>query len=471
MRANRIRTLQVLSCLACAALALRPVPRVERILDGALVTTRALAGLAAPFSGLGRVRASGEEADLRALAERDQRDALEHAVRRSAEPSQDLSLNVVPVHAEVIGRPRGALDVLEVRVDRVGLVRVGQPVVTGDVYVGTVSSVRLGTHSGARVEHVEVSLVTGRGARIGARVVGEDGQDLARAVVGGLLEPVEFGLPDAGQVLCVHFPSLRSLQSGRAVVAEPEGVAAGTSDHNYLANGFELGNLVVAEAPDERTRQRLLGVQAGVDYAGGLYQVLILTRPRRGDAPLAERKPRWASARLALRADPSLGRAGRKLLRGSWGDVLPGAAVATGVRLYGRVSRTGPWTSDVRTLHDPGFGVPAIAVLSESGGPSLEVHVLGRLVSLGQADDGRLRMAWRASLPLDGDEPRPARLWTGSGEQGMDRGLLIGDSWLPPGPGPHELLVDLPQGPAEPAELRVRLRDLERVAKKRGGTQ
>ena len=471
MRASRIRTVQMLGCFACGALALRPVPAVERVLDSSLVSTRLLSSLARPLAAIGVVSAAeSDPATWEGIlaAEQAEQQALEEAVLRSAEPTYDLGESVVPVHAEVVGRPKGALDVVEVRVNRVGLVQIGQPVVAGDVYVGVVSSVRLGMRSGARVEHVEVQLITGREARIGAQVIDpESGEPLARAVVGGLLEPADFGLAPGAQVLCVHYPTQRSLEGGRLVVADPEGQGAGATDHCYLANGFSLGRLAIASNPDERTRERLLGVQAELDYRSGLYQVLILTRPRTGDAPKSEQRPRWASASLALRADPSVGRSGRKLLRGSMGDVRVGAAVASGVRLYGRVSRVGPWSADVRTLEDPGLRIPVIAALSDPDGPGLVVHVLGGLISRGRDADGRLRMLWSARVPIEGDQSRPARLWTGSGEAGVDRGLLLGDTWLPVGEGPHELLVEPPPGPREPGDLRVRLRDLADRAKER----
>ena len=47
-------------------------------------------------------------------------------------------------------------------------------------------------------------------------------------------------------------------------------------------------------------------------------------------------------------------------------------------------------------------------------------------------------------------------LWTGSGERGMPRGLLIGTTELPLGPGPHELHVYPATAGGEPARLSVR---------------
>jgi hypothetical protein len=463
VRASRLQTIQVLACIIFAGLALRPVPELELLLDRVLLSSRPIAALAWPLSGAGIVHAGDDrEAELLARQELDERVALELAVRRSAEPVEDYESDTHPVHAEVVGRSRGALDVLEVRVDRVGLVEIGQPVIAGENYVGRVSRVTLKLRNGVRVEDVEVSMVTGRRARIGARVVDSvSGEELARAVVGGLLPSPEFGLPDSRQVLCMHFPSRRSLRSGLILVDEPPGGTPGSEDLGYLANGFRLGLVTVSVNPDERTRERLLGVETELDYATGLYQVLILTKPRDSEAPDAEEEDIWAPARLALRAGAGLGREGRKLLRGRSGGVLPGAALASGVRLYGRVESSGLWTSDVRGLGDPGLSLPALAVLE--GEADARLHVLGQLVALGRNSDGQLRFLWEASVPLEGTEDIQARVWSGSGEAGLPRGLLLGDTLLPVGSGPHELLIEPPFGGVEPEYLNVRL--AERLAK------
>lgn len=470
MRASRILTLQVLTCLLCAGLALRPVALVELVLDRLLVTSRPLAALAWPLSGTGVVYAAEDQEQERwLLDEIEQQAALERAVRRSAEPGWDLEPRIYPVHAEVVGRSRGALDILEVRVDRVGLVQVGQPVVAGETYVGRVSSVVLSWRNGVPVEDVEVALVTGRRARIGAQVVDpDDGQELARVVVGGLLPSQEFGLPESCQVLCMHYPSRRTLRSGLMIlVDEPTGATRGSEDLGYLANGFRLGSPLRGSA-DERTREHLLGVETELDYATGLYQVLILTVPRESEAPEAqEEEDNWAPARLALRGGAGLGREGRKLLSGRSSGVLPGAALVSGVRLdgrvergvrlYGRVRRAGQWSADVSGLGDPGLSLPALAVLQE--GAHIRLHVLGQLVALGRNAAGQLRFRWDASVPLKGTEALKARVWSGSGEDGLPRGLLLGDTLLPTGPGPHELLIEPPPGAIEPELLLVRLEE------------
>jgi cell shape-determining protein MreC len=136
-------------------------------------------------------------------------------------------------------------------------------------------------------------------------------------------------------------------------------------------------------------------------------------------------------------------REGSKLMLGLLNGVQRDAVLASGVRLVGRVTRTGPFTSDVAGPGDLGFHVPAIALWLD-GERTGETHVLGRLVSKGRNEQGQLLLHWKASLPLEGDTPERSRLYTGSGDPGVPRGLLIGETWLPTGPGPHTLVVEPP---------------------------
>jgi len=50
----------------------------------------------------------------------------------------------------------------------------------------------------------------------------------------------------------------------------------------------------------------------------------------------------------------------------------------------------------------------------------------------------------------------PVTLWTGSGELGVPRGLLVGTAALPVGPGPHVVLVEQADGARDPRGLVVR---------------
>ncbi|MCA9000699.1 MAG: hypothetical protein KDB61_02165, partial [Planctomycetes bacterium] len=161
------------------------------------------------------------------------------------------------------------------------------------------------------------------------------------------------------------------------------------------------------------------------------------TDPKRGT---------WVPITTSPMVDVAPWREGSKLLRGMVHGVQKDAALASGVRLLGRVLRTGPFHADVAGLGDVGFHVPAIALWLD-GKKSGETHVLGRLVSVGRNEQGQLLMVWKASLPLESEGPERARLYTGSGDPGVPRGLLIGEAWLPPGPGPHTLLVEPPPEP------------------------
>lgn len=463
LRPSRARTLYVLSIAGLAALAVRPSARVDRALDGALVPTRLLAELAAPLGWLqGRdVHAADPARRLRDRSEREEHRRLEAAVLRSADPTDpELAASVAglrAVRAEVIERPDGQMDRVRLWLEDPTLVRDDYPVVCGDCFVGLVD---LEATRGAHLppEVVEARLVTGASFRVGAEVLSggpgtDGGPQPCRLVVGGLA-------PRAGVFLDVHNPSDRSRRAGRVVVREPAG-AGGRSD---LANGFVLGELLLervvpAGGDPERDGKDVLGIAPELDYATGLHQVLVLVPAeeravRRDDGPDVFDDGRWLPARLFLRGDPSPWRAGRKLALGRRHGVERGAALASGARFAGRVVRAGLVTSDVSLVADPGLRVPAIALLQEGGVE--RPHVLGELTSLGGAG-GEVRFLWPATVPLEGAAPRRARVWTGSGEGGVPRGLLIGDAELPAGAGPHVLHVTLPEGGDEPKGLAVRL--------------
>jgi hypothetical protein len=101
-----------------------------------------------------------------------------------------------------------------------------------------------------------------------------------------------------------------------------------------------------------------------------------------------------------------------------------------------------------------------------------------------------VRFAWRPQRALHGDDashrprthegaddprgpgadrapPTPAvavTLWTGSGEPGVPRGLLVGTALLPLGPGPHIVLVEQCEGARDPRGLAVRTAGATEVA-------
>lgn len=449
MRASRSRTLQAIACLAFTALAVRPVEPLERALDVLLSPTRSLSELASPIGRLQVAEPRGEDPGRVALAaqERAEHGELERALLASALPrAVDPEAGVRAVHAEVVGRPGDRLDTLRVRVRDLRGVRVGLPVVSGDAFVGMVQSLSSFDASDGR-DLVEVQLITARDARIGAVLTGAGAADGSRLVVGALAPARE------RQLLDVHNPERHGVTSGLVLVHELDDTDAG------LADGFVLGELETAPTDDGRGEERLAGVRPWLDYREGLYQVLILTDDADAGRRVSARESvlddgLWEPARLFLRGEAAPGRAGRKLARGSRGGVRVGAAVASGARLFGRIERAGLFAADVRLVDDPGFSVPALAL--HRVGDEWEPHVLGRIVSRGRDASGALVFDWRANLPFIGDADTRARVWTGAGEAGVPRGLLIGDTVLPSGPGPHRLVVTQPPGAREPATLRVR---------------
>lgn len=481
MAPSRTRTIGLVITVASGALALRPVAPLERVLDLALLPGRVLASLAVPFGALA-AREGPEAASRRAL--RDEADleahrALEARVRRAAWPDDGfLRPHIGAVQAEVIGHAADELDVLRLAVSEPERVQVGQPVVAGDAFVGLVSRIpgreppppaprglferlarRLGL--GARVaEHaaniVFVELVTAREARIGARIdLSEDGEP-CRLVVGGLAP-----LPGA-PFLAVHNPE-RSTARGIVRVHEPGSLSNVAS---VLADSFRIGELRTQPAPIEGAdfTRDLLGVRPFLDYEAGLHQVLVLTsdgvqvlEPGRSRTVLSDGN--WLPARFFLRCEPSPWREGRKLDRGRRHGIEAGAAVVSGARLVGRVARAGLVISDVVLPGDVGFTFSALAELGgDAEAPPL---VLGRLVSLGREPGGAVRFAWRPQRSLGGDDAADGplvevTLWTGSGEPGVPRGLLVGTALLPLGPGPHLVLVEQCEGARDPRGLAVR---------------
>ncbi len=445
MGRHRLGGMQTVACLALAALALWPVTPIDRAVDWVAAPSRLLLRLGAPFWGSGSAHAA--DSDLQELwaLEREESEHLEHCVRGQATPQSVQLQSGVALHAEAVGRPKGQLDSLLVRVWRIGLAQIGQPVTTGDHFVGLVSRVEERRGERGSFEDVTVQLITASQSRIGASVFveGEWERDSA-FVVGGLLAPDDFELGKARQVLAVHHPSNRLLDKGSVLVSEVKG---GGRDQAWLANGFRLGSLKRAPEPEETTRMDLLGVVPEVDFESGLYQVLIHTGvpPEQAfnDGPEDRQRGTWIPIERSSMADAAPWREGSKLMSGSLAGVQKNAAVASGVRLIGRVIRTSPFAADVAGPGDLGFHVPGIALLLD-GQEKRGTHVLGRVISAGRDAKGRLLLNWQASLPLESDAPERARLFTGSGDPGVPRGLLIGETWLPPGPGPHILVVESP---------------------------
>ena len=470
MRPSQSRTVLAVAVGALAFQSLRPVEPVERGLDLVLAPTRLLAELAGPLRWAGgqRLFASDAARARRLAEERGAGAALERAVLAMAAPEDPTILAALAergigvLHAEVVDRPR-ELDRVVLRVGDPARVRHGLPVTSGDNLVGWID-LETPLVPDRPASEVEVVLVTGRDARVGARVDVAVDELPCELVVGGLT-------PAPALRLDVHNPSNRSTRSGRVRLNEPqdgEGFA-------WLANGFHLGELGVdevplADRPPGAPPARVLGIRPGLDYEAGLYQVLVLLppgspAPRPDPRPAAVDDGGWRRARLAVRGEPAAWRRGRKLLLGARGGLELGAAVASGPRFVGRVTRLAWTTADVTLVADEGFRVPALAMARRPGTASpgalepseaLEPHVLGELVSLGPGEPGHVLLRWSGTLPLEGDTPLPATVWTGSGAPGVPRGLLLGTTELPPGPGPHLLDLRLAHGDEEPRSLVVR---------------
>lgn len=477
------RILFLLSVIGLVFFSLRPSPLVDFALDVALMPVRVLAEVVRPARLL-RAR-SVRAADTR----RRELHAADVAARRQL--FIESSEYVVPeqrvltsgrrfVHAEVIERVAGDVDriILQVESGSCEGLEPGMPVISGEVFVGRLQAVK------ARRGLAIVDLVTRRDFFVGGRVEPFEplpsGAESVRLVVGGVSTRARTADPrEAGEVLlAVHNPSRTHSPEGRVVVDEGD---SGNGRFRAEARGFLLGFTVAGPplpdgpdgpdgpgAPEESEGHSLkLGLAPALDYGAGLFQVAIVCPEqvsRADEHPQADvlEDGLWRRVGATSAGDPSAWREGQKLGAGRLNGVHTGAAVASGVRLVGRVSHAGLLTADVSLLGDPGFWVPAIARLEGRREPL----VLGRLVSLGRERDAAGREVilfhWDAIVPLSGaGEPVPAVLYTGSGEPLVPRGSLLGEVLLPRGPGPHLLRVEEPVDTRRLASLWVRLPVLE----------
>ena len=458
LRTSRSRTLYHLSLAGLAFLALRPVAPLVRALEVLLAPSAVLSHLCAPLAWMGGRPAIAGEGQAEA-AHRAQL-ALEQAVLASAEPQDPLCVERLAglraLRAEVSGRPRDDRDRIWLRLaraDQISSLRTGDAVVSGDAFIGTVDVEA--SRLAAQVGVVEVRLVTGAQFRLGAEVDPEDSRFTGpifgrrRMVVGGLAPH-----PDR-ILLAVHNPEQPGGVGARVIVRE----AVRDGARTHLANGFVLGVLergvpaAWAHASARLAEESVLGIQPVMDFAHGLHQVLILTDAESeasvyaaSDAVLpVQDAAAWQATRLLLRGEVSPLRAGRKISSGRVNGVRVGAAVSAGTHLLGRVIRVGPLGADLSLIADPGLRISTIALVQD--GSSGIPHVLGQLTSLGPGPSGTVRFHWPATLPLAipfgaaQGVGLPAQIWTGSGDAGLPRGLLIGEARLPFGPGPHVVEV------------------------------
>lgn len=475
MGLTRKRTLFFVTFLALVVLSLRPVDELERAAGFALAPVRLAVELVAPLSWAtrGSVRAATAP---RTPVEEERRScaALLVADQTSARPaSPALCAGRVLIHAEVVGRKASSRDRVVVELPPRARVEPGMPVVHGDQYVGRVLHVeerRVGGDASAALATVE--LVTAASARIGARM---SVPPFSRLVVGGLAPPVE---GSNALLLAAHKPDDRRVVAGGVEVFEQLDVAAElSSDYAGLADGYRLGELVTLASSHgagagpvtiQRSGQSVRAVRPGLDYKAGLYQLVVLGLPdpaRAGpDEFLLEHDPfdpaDWLGADVALGGDPSFWREGRKLKAGLAAGVAAGAAVKSGARFVGRVIAVQGLTADVALLGDRGLELPGLAWVAARPGATERPapFSLGRLVCLGRTTAGDARLRWDALVPYGapGAEPVRAELYTGSGERGVPRGLLVGEILVPSGPGPHELVLLAPAGDRLPDALEVR---------------
>ncbi|MFT6110958.1 MAG: hypothetical protein ACJA2W_003887 [Planctomycetota bacterium] len=471
---------------------------MEAALDYLLMPARVVApmgGLSRPFAGTfhrepdEKTRAEEEALSLR----------LERAVLRSAWPQETaIPGGVVAIPGEVDARKGNKRDHIMVRVADASDIRLDHPVVAGDVYVGRVERIpfrqvtpdqpglverllrRLRLSSAPPLPPrnvVEVALITGARERVGGNVLEDQDGRACRLVVGGLSPRLDRNW------LAAHNPESRATRSGTVVVMEPYGRV-----HRFdsLAEGFLLGEM--KEEPYQREGEgfvrNVLGIQPPLDFESGLNQVLVLTdtasarlaagqpgplRRALGSFPATRRlreaagssavpvlgAARWLPVRLFGFGDTAPWRCTGRLNLGVRSGLRVGAAIVSGVRLVGRVARSGAGGATVAFMTDPGFEVAVLAQAVDA--PDAEPLVLGNIRSLGRSGEAirfewnpegsSLQAAWCAKHAPDGaagaDGVR-VRLWTGSGLVATPRGLLVGSTTLP---------LEVPDGGSVPLDI------------------
>lgn len=455
--------------LACALLALRPVPAADRVVEQALAPTRVAGRVLTPLAELGG-RVSAREHEVRAIAAESYGARVIEDLVFASLPSEALKDGRRCVPARVQERPTGRRDELVVEPWTLVGVAVGQPVVTHDVYLGRVVAVD------ARRGRVTVRLVTDPKLFVGARhepaEAPRDGLAPARFVVGGVaVGPRRTLEGEAALWLAAHNPSRPDVvPSGELVVDEllPE-----LDPFADLSRGFRLGSLRASSDSGGDWH-----VEPLVDFLHGLYHVVIVTplgAPTVQPPPHPLFEARWARARRASAGDPNGARAGAALWLEDSGPVPLGAAVVAGGRLVGRVTASTPLGVDVALLADPGLALPVSGVPVEIRTPYGEwvpshdeaPRVLGRITSLGvDREAGRAAFHLRDAVPLELDglpagTPVRLRLVTGSGEIGLPSAIVVGEAVLTTGTSGgrgRRFLLDAPLDPLRGAQrLFVRL--------------
>lgn len=447
---SRARILLAAGWLGLVALSLRPSATLERALDLAFLPSRALSELSAPLAWMRAKEARAARARLEAGLESaresaqtllaDEQDA---ALPRAAELVHGRRF----LHGEVVRRGARGLDQIVVRLASLAGVEPGMPVASGEHYVGRVLRLEPG---GA--PEVTVALVTGASSFVGAELV-----DRAAAsshapsvslVVGGLAPALPGA--EASLELAVRAPSRSPVGGGEVRVREPRFARAEDARwredrFSELASGYRLGTLEILPLAGGG---ELLRVHPGLDYRGGLFRVVVIA-PRTEGEELEQRlaldtfeAARWHPLRALGAGDLNARRAGRRFALPPGLAPEPGAAIAAGGRILGRVLRRSPRALDVRLCGDRGLTLFVLARVAGEARP----RALGELVGLGRdRSRGTALFRWEARLPLEGEgEPVEAELFTGSGLAGVPRGLVLGSCALPRGAGPHLIELHLP---------------------------
>jgi hypothetical protein len=430
------RLLYLACTIVLALIAFFPASPAGRWLDLCLAPTRVLGELASPVGWLSRsgVRAAEKELQVAVESEHAESRKLAEDERFFALPDEESLIQGRRfVHAQVVQRFRDAPDRVECALEEQVAAQLvpGLPVVLSNSYVGRVHSID------AAASRITVHLVTDKEFRIGARARREASADPegtgAALVVGGLASTQDPGTP-----LAVHNPDRLSDLSGTVRVDERLNPRA---PFRELCQDFRLGELAGAKLGRPEVRPE-------IDFAEGLFRVVVVLPP---DAlpPVASvdfdvfDAGNWREVRVFGAAEPAPWREGLKIDYPRSAGACEDFAVVAGARLVGFVARAGALHSDVALLGDCGVSVPAQARVEGA----VEPLVLGRLISLGRTAPGApARLLWMPAQPLaagpDGASTRKARLFTGAGELGVPRGLVIGEALLPCGPGPHVVEVD-----------------------------
>lgn len=409
----RSRTLQFVALLALCALALRRVEGVEQACALLLAPSAALASFLAPFEFGGEVQAA--DADL-AQSSR----AVRALYARQVLPEDEqLRAGRAFVACEVVARVAGAPDRVIVRAHDHLAVRVGDPATLREHYLGRVAAERDGEW--------EVELATARDHRVGAVARAED--EVARLVVGGLRRASS---ADEGALLAAWAVDDHGLDGALVRVQESAAGSAALQGPDLAsaqrANGYLLGRL---RAP-RRGAALPPGVRSELDWEHGLHHLAILVDPRAaqvGDARVDERDPldprKWRALETVARRASSPGRSVSRVK--DFGQLRPGAAVASDLRLAGRVERCSGGLADVALLEDPAFAVEALAVVG-----SARVVSLGILRGAGRVDAGSVLLACDASAlqrlraALEGAPDAAVSVWTAGSERGVPAALLVG---------------------------------------------